>query len=63
MLFINAAAAPGTPGASYKPVTQQLAEALGVSPEAAQSMKASFFAQDRDDDDEEDHGGCACLAL
>lgn len=42
-------------GANYKPVTQQLAEALGVSAEAVQSMKASFFAQDREDDDEEDH--------
>ncbi|XP_077519119.1 nuclear pore complex protein Nup98-96 isoform X3 [Amblyomma americanum] len=45
-------------GATYKPavpVTQQLAEALGVSPEAVQSMKASFFAQDREEDDEEDH--------
>lgn len=42
-------------GASHKPVTQQLAEALGLSPEAVQSMKASFFAQDREDDDDEAH--------
>uniref|UniRef100_A0A1E1XGD9 Nuclear pore complex protein Nup98-Nup96 n=1 Tax=Amblyomma aureolatum TaxID=187763 RepID=A0A1E1XGD9_9ACAR len=44
--------------ATYKPavpVTQQLAEALGVSPEAVQSMKASFFSRDREEDDEEDH--------
>lgn len=43
---------PGT-GASYKPVTQQLAEALGLSPEAVQSMKASFFGRDKEDDDED----------
>ncbi|KAH9373402.1 hypothetical protein HPB48_009447 [Haemaphysalis longicornis] len=36
------------------PVAQQLAETLGVSPEAVQSMKASFFARDEEDDEEED---------
>ncbi|KAL3234096.1 hypothetical protein MRX96_022841 [Rhipicephalus microplus] len=47
------ALSPGAGAASYRPVTQQLAEALGLSADAVQSMKASFFG--REDEDDDDH--------
>ncbi|KAH8040780.1 hypothetical protein HPB51_012950 [Rhipicephalus microplus] len=47
------ALSPGADAASYRPVTQQLAEALGLSPDAVQSMKESFFG--REDEDDDDH--------